>query len=183
MTVFSLLNHLRHDRRGLAATEFALVAPILITAWLGAIEACTLARASLKAQSTAYTVADLTAQVGEQTTASLNAIIAAAQNVLAPLPNDLGNLAVTIASVGFNASTGAPEVMWKYTSGGAAPTIDVSVATGLGEAGESVVITRVSYAYQSFAHAVAGSVTFSHSAISRPRTVRQITLNGQVKTP
>jgi Flp pilus assembly protein TadG len=177
MTQHRRINGLAGDERGVAAIEFAVMAPFLMLIWLGAVEACALLQASDKTLSAAYTVADLTAQGTTQTQANLNSIVSAAQQVMSPLPTTLGPLSIAVASVTFDAITGKPATAWTFTAGNQAPAIDPTIANNLGGPGASVIITKVKYTYQSYITFLENQMTFNETAISRPRFVNQIPLN------
>lgn len=167
---------LGRDTRGAAALEFALALPLLITALLGTVEAFGVLRAAGKAVTAAFTVADLSAQKASQNAASLAAIVMAARQVLAPLPVGGGTLAVSITSVGYDAA-GRPVLRWQYVEGGGA-AVDLGRAQGLGVAGESVVIARLVYRYTPMVTAAVGPLTFTETAIARPRLVGEIAYGG-----
>jgi Flp pilus assembly protein TadG len=170
------------DRRGSIAVEFALVAPFLVSALLGAIEAFGMLQASAKVMAAAYSAADLIAQPSAQTDASMGSIVAAAQDILVPLPNGLGSMTLNAASIGYSASTGSPMTMWTYTTGGGSP-VDITQAAGLGSHGDSVIEVTVTYAYTPLVVSFTGPVTFTETALSRPRHAGLITYNGKVTYP
>ncbi len=165
---------------GAAAIEFALVAPLLITALLGAAEAFDLLRASGKIVAAANTIAELTAEgQNGQTTASLGSIVAAAQQILSPLPST--TLAVSIASIGYDAN-GKAMLLWQYSSGTGA-TVDLTKAAGLGSAGTSVIEASLVYPFTPMISAYVGAHTFRETALSRPRLVPEVTYNGKTQYP
>lgn len=61
----SLLNRIRHSRTGVAMTEFALAAPLLLTAGLYGTEVAWLALTHLKISQTAMQVADNASRIGD----------------------------------------------------------------------------------------------------------------------
>jgi len=155
-------------RRGSVAVEFGLVAPFLVLALVGTAEAYGLFQASGKTMEAAFTVADLTAQSGAQTTASLGSIVSAARNVFSPLPNVLGaQLSINIASIGFDA-TGNPTALWCYGAGGGTP-VDVTAAAGLGTSGDAVVAVTVVFNFTPWFSVFPAPGSFTGTALSRPR--------------
>jgi Flp pilus assembly pilin Flp len=173
-----LLRRLISDTRGLAALEFALVLPMMVTTMLGTVEVCNLVTSYSKAVSASQTVADLTTQSGSLTTAQVNSIVIAAQRVLDPLVSDATTLGVNIVSVGFDA-TNKPIQLWKYGWGTtAATTPAITGATGLGVAGDSVVLVSLSYTCIPLIHEIVPKATFTEVSYSRPRLVKKIALNG-----
>jgi Flp pilus assembly protein TadG len=90
-------------RRGIAAVEFALVAPILLVLFIGTIEVFTLYRTEAKLNTLAFNVAQMVAVEPASVVASgtvqtsLNDICAGAVMGLAPFPSTL--LTIDVASV------------------------------------------------------------------------------------
>lgn len=166
-----------HDRRGVAAVEFALAMPMMITALLGTVEISNLVKSYGKAVSAAQTVADLTAQATSLTTTQMNSIRTAAQRVLDPLASDGSVLGVDVVSVGFS-STGAPTQLWRYQWGAVSGAPSLTGATGLGTTGESVIMVRLSYICVPLLHHLVPSKTFVEMSYTRPRQVRRIALDG-----
>jgi Flp pilus assembly protein TadG len=162
---------------GLAALEFALVLPVMITAMLGAVESSNIVKSYAKAVSASQTVADLTAQSSALTTAQMNSIVVAAQQVLSPLNSDATVLGVEVISVGFS-STNAPTQLWRFSWGTIQPTLSLTGAKNLGATGDSVVMVTLAYKCIPLVQDIVSQVTFSEVSYSRPRLVRKIPLNG-----
>lgn len=175
--ITAMLRRLIGDRSGVAAVEFALTLPIMITALLGTVEITNLVRSYGKAVSAAQTVADLTAQSPSLTTAQMDSIRTAAQRVLDPLPSNTGNLGLDVVSVGFDAA-GNPSQLWRYQWGAVSGAPSLTGAKGLGAVGESVIMVRLSYVCVPVLHHLVPSKTFTEMSYTRPRLVRKIALNG-----
>ena len=166
------------DTAGLAALEFALVLPLMITAMLGTVEVWNLVTSYSKAVSASQTVADLTSQSSTLTTTQMNSIVVAAQRVLDPMVSDTTTLGVSVVSIGFDAAN-KPIQLWKFGWGtAAAATPVISGAAGLGVTGESVIQVNLSYTCIPLIHDIVPQVTFSEASYSRPRLVKKIALNG-----
>ena len=67
MTMFRHLRRLCHDNRAVAMTEFALAAPIMLTAGLGGLEAANLAVTHMKVSQAAMQIADNASRIGDET--------------------------------------------------------------------------------------------------------------------
>ncbi|ARJ66874.1 pilus assembly protein TadG [Magnetospirillum sp. ME-1] len=171
------LRRLMGDRKGVAAVEFALTLPIMITALLGTVEITNLVKSYGKTVSAAQTVADLAAQSSALTTAQMDSIRTAAQRVLDPLVSNAGNLGLDVVSVGFDAA-GTPSQLWRYQWGAVSGAPSLAGAKGLGAAGESVIMVRLSYVCVPVLHHLVPSKTFTEMSYTRPRLVRKIALNG-----
>ena len=167
------------DTKGVAAIEFAFVVPAMITLFAGAWELSQGMICYLKLLDAADTVVDITCQQTTLTTANIDDIYTAAQLVMTP--NAGSALGVAVASVTFNATTGAPAVAWQATRGTATAlsnTALTALANGLGNAGESVIITQVTYNYTSLLKLVLpGGINLAANAMQRPRIAVTIPLS------
>lgn len=72
------------DRSGVGAIEFAIVAPLLIMAYIGAFEVSVAVATSRKVSRAASTISDLLTQNKTTTKATLDTMKEVAKNVLAP---------------------------------------------------------------------------------------------------
>ena len=158
------------DTAGIAATEFALILPLMLTLYLGSTELTQGVMASRKMTLVSRTISDLAAQQAsgvDMTDATMTSIFAAATAIMSPF--DTSTLKMAISAVQFvaNGTPGATvangyeaKVRWSKTSGGAtartcakltpvanstAPTL-TTLPTGLFSAG-SLIIADVSYTY------------------------------------
>jgi Flp pilus assembly protein TadG len=162
-------------RRGLAALEFALLFPLMLTLFCVVVEIGNFLTVNRKVVQAAQNAADLLTQEKTLGNTNFDDLIAALKLILQPYPD--ASIAYQITSVVYDASTGAPAVGWQknygtLASGATAPT---STATGLGLAGESSLVVKLSYQYTPiFSNIVSTSLTIAESAVARPRRVRVI---------
>lgn len=135
------------DRRGLAALEFALIAPMMIVVLFGAIELTELLATNRRAENTTASVADV---ISRDTTVS-NAEVTDLWNAASALmfPNASGPMKMRVSSIQVETASSA-KVLWSegvngYTarSKGSAMTLPA----GMMVAGTSVVIAESSYNY------------------------------------
>ena len=171
------MRRLLSDSRGAIAVEYALLLPAMVAALLGTVEIFGAVQSYGKAVSAAQTVADLTARGDAQTAASMAAIATAAQRVMDPLPSTTAIMGIRVQSVVF-AANGTPSGAWTYTWGTGAETVPLSVANGLGKAGESVVTVSFRYSHAPLLKDIFGTLTFRETAVARPRTTRVIAYSG-----
>ncbi|HEY1836778.1 MAG: TadE/TadG family type IV pilus assembly protein [Rhizomicrobium sp.] len=152
--MLSLLRKFRKSRKGLAAVEFAFVAPVLGVLLVGTIEVCNALSCKQKVTSVASTVADLVSQTSTTSTSDLSNIFDAAAVVLFPFPSTSSKIVVTsIVSDG----TGNGTVAWSQASSGSGYTKNtaMTVPTGLMSAANcakgacSVIFAQVTYNYTS----------------------------------
>jgi Flp pilus assembly protein TadG len=173
------LVHLLRECAGTTAVEFALILPLIATLFCGGFEAANMVVVYLKVTNAADTVADLVAQAAVNQTlhaGDIDDFYKAGQLIMTPSPGS--GLAVAVASVIFDPSTGAASVSWQQTRGGAAAMTDLPAAVtslGLGGKGDSVVVGQASYTYNSVLRYVLPTpITFTQRVYVRPRLVPKV---------
>jgi Flp pilus assembly protein TadG len=168
---------LLRDRRGVAAAEFALIAPALIGLVVGVLEMSMRFRAKEEATRFVHQVADLISRENTLTTDMLETIYGASLNMMKPL-DTTDRLDFDVASVGFD-EDGEPEVLWRRVAGDEV-AIDLEDAEGLGPASESVIRVGVRYRYESPISALWGGPVLNmvQESFARPRSTRLIPLDG-----
>lgn len=114
----SLLNRLGLDQKGVAAVEFALVVPLLLTLYLGSVDVSQGLMADRKLTSVAGTLGDLVAQTGESglRRATLEDYFAASQTIMRPFSASETRMRVTLVSVD---RFGVAQVVWSQARNGA----------------------------------------------------------------
>src|SRR5436189_6334902 len=88
------LTALAGDQRGVSAVEFAMLLPLMLTLYLGAVEISQGIGADRKVTLTARTVADLVSQVSSLSAADMTNSLNAASPVTSPYAT--GNPTVTV---------------------------------------------------------------------------------------
>jgi Flp pilus assembly protein TadG len=167
--------HFIKDTKGVAAVEFALTAPIMIVLLFGVSEMSDFVTAQRKVSAAAHTAADLISQETDLTSAELSELFQASRLVMDPL--DDSYLTLAAASVRYDDSTGIPSEDWTGSYNGGAVSNSTTTATGLGAAGESVIIVYATYSYTpSFSLVLSGTYTLSETAITRPRYISYVGL-------
>lgn len=167
------------DRRGIAATEFALIAPALIFLVMGVLELSLRFRAGDEATRYVHQVADLVAREDTLVESELVDIYQAAPNMMVPL-DTINNLDVDISSVGFVGAEKTPTMFWRRVAG-TAVTFNLSETNEMGAEDESVIRVGIRYRYESaLTNLFGGSVmSIERQAFTRPRGERVIRLDGQ----
>src|SRR5256714_6160220 len=110
--------HLRgliRDQRGVSAVEFAMILPLMITLYLGAVEISQGVGIDRKVTLTTRTVADLTSQVTTVTSTEVSNILGASAQVI--MPYDASKLKVTVSQVKIDANSTAT-IDWSCTLNG-----------------------------------------------------------------
>lgn len=167
------------DRRGVAATEFAMIAPALIFLVMGVLEMSFRFRASEEATRYVHQVADLISRENNMNTSTLETIYSASVHMMKPL-DTTDNLDLDISSVGFVGASATPTLYWRRVAG-APVEFDVNDSAGMGVEDESVIRVGVRYTYDSVISTLFGSsvMTIERSAYARPREERLVTIDGE----
>lgn len=164
----SFLSRVRRFRRaetGLAAIEFAFVAPVMLLSLLGAVEVSNAMLSDRKATQVASTLADLVSQDNNVTNAEMSAIFDAGEAVLFPVTsNDVGMRVSSIVADGQGRTT----VAWSSARGMSArgTGTSITVPAGMVAAGGSVVFAEISFSHDStFGNAFEGLESMFDSSI------------------
>ena len=154
------------DKRGVSAVEFALIVPVLILMYVGAVETGNALTIYRRTSAVASTAADLTAQVKTVSTADLQDIVAASSSILTPYSTT--PLKVVLSSVVADQNN-TGKVAWSYANKGSARATNsvYTVPTGLTEPNSSVIVAEITY---SFTPLVNLTTFFSPGAFDMKRT-------------
>jgi len=175
---------------GMAALEFAMLLPFMITLFFGVVE-CSLAlicRADVSIM--ASTTADLISQADTLAAGDISNVYNAAGTILYPYydPSTAGSAkpTVRITSVIYatsTQSTTAGKVAWTCTQSGSGTLTPTSRATGstltlpqaLLTSGNSVIVAEIAYNYASpTTKVITGAINFTNNFYTKPRRVLQI---------
>jgi Flp pilus assembly protein TadG len=166
------------DRRGIAATEFALIAPALTFLVMGVLEMSMRFRANEEATRYVHQVADLISREDALTTADLDSLYDASIYMMKPL-DTTDNLDLDISSIMFKTNAATPTIVWRRTAG-AAVAFNASEAATMGAQDETVIRIGVRYKYNSVLTQLFGGseMNIERSAFARPREERVIKIDG-----
>ncbi|MBY0423074.1 MAG: pilus assembly protein [Parvularculaceae bacterium] len=156
------------DRHGVAATEFALILPLLIAIFFGMLEISDAMMAGRRVQTAVNSMADLIAQERDITTAEIDDIMVGVNRMLSPTSGSTTNLRVTSVVVN-PAVPGQLIVRWSRDNTGATPYAANSVFTKIADttivnSGASLIVGEVTYNH------VSG---LTHMFIDAPRAMSQ----------
>jgi len=172
------LRRLRSDKRGAAAIEFALIAPVAILLYAGFAELTMAMMAERRAAHAASVVADLVAQQPSVGTLEMGDIFNIANAIMVPFDSAPLRLRVTSVVADVN---GIPKVAWSQGHGLGALTAGATVSgfpPTLLAPGDSVIEADVQYAYTSpLQMTLPTPLSFSNSFYLRPRRSTTVTLN------
>ncbi len=165
----------RADRRGVSAVEFALIAPFLITLYLGGVEVTQAVSVNRKTTLVAHTVADLVAQDTNVSNSEMTDILAASATVASPYTTS--NLKVTVSSITIDAA-GTATIDWSDSLNGTkrATGSVITLPSALAVANSSLIWGEVSYSYTPmFGWVMTGMLTLSDTIYMRPRITNTVT--------
>ena len=160
---------LGRDRRGVSAVEFAILAPVMLTLFLGSVEATQGIAADRKVELTAHSLADLATQYTDINDLDMANILAAGSAILAPYP--AAGLQEVVSEISVN-SQGVGTVVWSDTLGGAALAVGstVNVPTALAVPNSYLVLAQVKYSYNpTYGYVMTGAITLSDQSFMQPR--------------
>ncbi len=160
---------------GLAATEFALIAPVMIVMYFGLVEFTLAQDAKTKSSTVASTAADLIAQEKEVCDAEVTDTFAALNAIMFPFA--INNMQVRVSSVVQNPD-GTYKVAWSDAQHMPARAVNspVTVPAGLVSTGGSVIMSETNYTYVSPAqYLIPTSLSLTDTYYLHPRKAAQIT--------
>jgi Flp pilus assembly protein TadG len=173
-----LLLRFRKATQGLAAVEFALLLPVMITILFGLVETSMALACRADVVNVASTVADLIAQESSATASDMTNVFSAANAIL--YPNSPTPAQITVTSVIYNTATSSltsGKVDWSCTRGGTARAKGaiVTLPANLMTANGSVIMSEITYSYASpTTQMVIGPITMANTFYSKPRRVAAV---------
>lgn len=167
------------NRSGVSAIEFALILPVLLTMYFGAVELSNALTINRRTSMVASTAADLVAQEKTTSAAGLQDAFKAAESILTPV--DTAPLKMVLTSVVADANN-IGKVDWSCASGtGATPRAkdsNYAVPAGLTQPNNSVIVAEVTYAFTPMVGSTyfnPGSYTMKRIFYARPRKSLKVT--------
>jgi Flp pilus assembly protein TadG len=179
----------RADVRGIAAVEFAFIAPILLVMLIGAVEITRAVSINKRLAAVTDMIADLVARETKLTGADVEAIYEIAALAMAPF--DAGELKLSIIPVMSAADNAGNTLVYPSTAnrpsygGGDQPAKCQSypLATGMLGKKESVIVVESSYAFRPlFVGYVMGSQEWKDRAFAKPRKSMCVAFDGDTCT-
>ncbi len=186
------IRDLRVDRSGIAATEFAMIVPVMLVGFLGTVEFCSAVAVDRKVTLVARTLSDLTSQASVPINDSyLQNIFTASVAIVQPY--DPSPTLSTISEV-YVDSTKTATVQWSKAATIASGANQATLTTSARKAGDVVtsvvpsgllvaktylIFSEVSYLYKPTIGYVMskGGVNLSDVSYTRPRQLTCVTYN------
>jgi Flp pilus assembly protein TadG len=172
---------IHNDRRGMAATEFALVAPFLILLYVGSFQLADAIAASRKVTVTTRSLADLTSQYISVSTTDIDVVLKSASKVITPYDATEGTFIVTHITTN---GGGHSKVDWsrsyngKTTSEGYAKNTKMDLPSSAAKLGSSIIRAEVSYEYRPYvAPSMLRALTLTDTIYMLPRRSSSIARN------
>ncbi|HMP61670.1 MAG TPA: pilus assembly protein [Phenylobacterium sp.] len=163
------------DHSGVAAVEFALIAPVLILIYMGLAEVTMALMAERRAGHATAVVADLIAQDTLTNKAELNDVFSIAEHILSPYPASGMKIRATAIKADAN---GVPKVVWSHGKGfsGYAKGSTVSnLPKDLIAANETLIMSEMTYAFNSPAkYVIPDAMNFRQQYYLRPRKIEMV---------
>lgn len=183
------VNRLLADRRGIAATEFALILPLMTTMFFGMLEVSDAMMANRRVQTAVNSLADLVSQERDVTTGEIDDIMVGVTRMLAPTAGS----SVTLRVTSVIQDPGDPtklKVQWSRDSTGGTPYTAGSTFTKIADAsvanaGASLIVGEVSYSHVSaLTHMFVLSPRVMNQVVSRwPRRTSEVVICGASPLP
>jgi Flp pilus assembly protein TadG len=173
--VLSRLRGFARGQDGMAAVEFAVILPFMLTAYLGGVEIGNGVAVDRKVAITTRSVADLASRYTKITDVDMNNILGASATIIAPYAS--APLAVTVSGVTVD-NKGKATIDWSNTLNGTARTkgAPVTLPGTLASPGAYYVWGEVQYAYTpTLGYVMTGTWNLSNQIFMSPRESGTIT--------
>ena len=172
--IVKVLARFNRDERGIAATEIALLLPLMVSLYFGVVQLSQAISAKSNVTLTARTISDLVSRVTTINNADMTNALNASAAVMAPFP--VTNLKVTVSSVVIDAN-GKATIAWSDTLNGSARAVGsvVTLPAALDVASTSLIWAEVQYAYTPvIGYVITGTLTLKEQMYMGPRVSNSV---------
>jgi len=148
------IQRLSREERGVAAVEFSLILPIMITLWIGGVEVTSALSIDRRLNSLASSMGDLVARTKTITYAQINSIFDLSEAAMFPYSDTGMSMRITAVNID---DAGAAKVAWSRNRGSGLPayakneTVTTSVPStlrGVANAGTQLIMAETARQYQ-----------------------------------
>lgn len=170
------------DRTGIAATEFAITAPLMLLLSIGGFDLARYMLINQKAEKLAYTVSDVISQSNTNlTNAQVTQIMNASTQIMLPYPFGTAGVVIvtSVTQTGNYSASNPAKVSWQRTGGGSlskpslvgAPGLTATLPGGLTlNDKDNIIVAEVYYSYSPlFMNYILPSSTVYRTAVFKPR--------------
>ena len=162
-----ILERFAGDRRGVSAVEFALLAPLMITLYVGCAEISDAVSADRKVSLTAAALANLAAQVTTISTSDMTNIMDATSAIISPYSTS--QLSTTLSCISIDSQSRAT-VKWSVTRGGSARSGTITIPSALAVANTQLLLGEATYQYRpTVGYTITGTLNLSDRMYMSPR--------------
>jgi len=172
-----LLGRLSCDRSGVAAVEFALLLPIMLSLYIGGLEISDGFTIKRKVTNTTSALGDLVTRTEEITTAEMSDILEAASAVI--VPYDVGELKIKVSEV-YVDSQSVAKVVWSVAQNDTAfaKGATVAIPDGVDIPDTFLIVTEVHYNFDpAIGYVFTGSIDVNDTFYQKPRLSDSICYN------
>lgn len=172
------VRQLARDTRGVSALEFALVLPIMISMYIGAVEFSHALTVDRRVTSVASAAADLVAQSKQASSATVQDTFTAANSIMLPYSTTPITIVLTSVEADQNNDT---TVAWSCGLNAAAHADGsaFTLPTGLTQPFSSIIVAEVTYSYTPpIGEFISGSINLVEKFYLRPRRSLTVEWNG-----
>lgn len=145
------LSRFRKEKGGVAAIEFAMIVPLMLAMFVGAVEFSQVITIDRRVSQVASSTADLIARTKSMTTSDMNGVMEVVKELLKPYEDTPLKMTVLNVAANINDETDT-RVCWAYDHNGGTGTYNhndvYSLPAGVVEKGDSVIVADVKYDYQ-----------------------------------
>lgn len=169
------------DGRAVSSIEFAILAPLMITIYLGGVEITQAVTADRKTTLVARTIADLVSQSTCVSNADMTNILNASAAVASPFPTS--NLRVVVSNVAID-NAGKATIAWSDTLNGTARAVGqvITLSSTLAIPNTSLIWGETYYDYKpTVGYVVTGTLTMYDQIYMKPR--QSATVNRKTTCP
>ena len=171
MTVWRFIR----DRRGVAAVEFALIAPVLLLLYMGLAEVTMALMAERRSSHATAVVADLVSQDTLTTRSELTDTFSVAEEILSPFT--AAGMSIRITAIRADAS-GSPKVIWSHGKGlsalGKGSTVS-GLPANLMAPFDNLIMSEMNYSFNSaLKYALPKTMVFKQKYYLRPRKIDMV---------
>ena len=162
-----ILGRFTGDRRGVSAVEFALLAPLMITLYVGCAEVSDGVSADRKVSLTAAALANLSSQVTTISTTDMTNILDASSAIIAPYSTT--QLSITLSCINIDANKNAT-VKWSVSRGSTARSGTITIPSALAVANSQLLFGEATYQYKpTVGYTVTGTLNLKDQMYMSPR--------------
>ena len=167
------VSRFRHDKRGVAAIEFAAIFPFMLVLYFGVVDVTGLVSANRKVTLATSALGDLVAQApGVITESDLQGLYNAVGPIMDPIPVSSVNIQILV----YKKSGATAALRWQHQKGGSCTGALPSSMAAMMADGNDLVLARVCTNYQPITGKIigAGPYSLTDQFVLRPREAPQL---------